>query len=145
MTSTELPVPPNWAFGHYSFQLPSLFPIQEELCKIEYDTTEDFGSDPGCSAVYNNVVAVICGNALTIMQSPKQKLSSFEEDNNEEIVLAEMEFENLLTNLTWDVTGKCLVIADLSGTIHIVKIDGTVLFSKKVFPGTLLNVIEELN
>ncbi len=84
----------------------------------------------------------------------EEHLEGFEADEDREgegegeggdCVLAEIDFQHDLSALAWDSRGQCLVVSDVTGCIHIVKADGSVLFQKKVFPGNEVFFILQLS
>lgn len=150
MTSSK-----KFPFGQFTASLPCLFPVTEDLCAIDYDPSnaqesKSKGFAQGKFSVFQNLYAVAFQTTLTIIQLPSKPKGAniqFGNDfggNNEDTgfagddedpVLAEIDFDHALSMLAWDTQGQCLVVSDITGCIHIVKTDGSVVFQKKVFPG----------
>jgi hypothetical protein len=59
-------------------------------------------------------------------------------------VSAELDFEEKITACAWSASGLCAVVADCSGTLHLVRPDGTVIFSQKVSAGKPCTVAQSM-
>jgi hypothetical protein len=120
-------------YSSYASSLPCLFPALEEIIRIEYEGSEIIGllseNSKRKYANADNYYAVAEGNLLTIVH-----IVHNEEEVDSEIV-SEIEFENELALVSWDVTGGCLALCDSGNTIHLVRRTGLLLFSKQVFSG----------
>lgn len=71
--------------------------------------------------------AVCSGTALTIYANS----STFSED----AIQSDLEFDHELIGACWDLSEECVVVADVSGSLHLVTPNGKVLFSKKIVAG----------
>lgn len=73
--------------------------------------------------------AVCSGAILTLLN---------DESNN---ILYDIEFDSDIIMSTWDKSEHCIVLADNSGSLHLVTDKGTLLFSKKIVTGIYFIVL----
>lgn len=99
----------------------------EECARIEIEPGVQHNSIVRSSKKYQ---AVCSGVALTIFDAS----GTYAEDT----IKADLEFDAELVAACWDLSEGCVVIADAGGTLHMVKPDGTVLFSKKIVAGNIV-------
>lgn len=99
----------------------------EECARIGIEPSVKHNSIVRSSKSYQ---AVCSGAALTIFEGS----ATFAED----AIKADLEFDAELLAACWDLSEGCVVVADAGGTLHIVTPDGTVLFSKKIVAGIIL-------
>jgi hypothetical protein len=85
---------------------------------ISFDVDE--GANPIVLESSERYDAVSAGTALTIILK----------SSNE--IISEIDFDSSIVGIAWAVGDKCLVLADSAGMLHLVTVDGTVLFSKRV-------------
>ena len=126
----------NENYSSVAASLSCLFPSIEEVHRFEYEgssVTQHLSQDSvGISCYFEDFYAVAEGNALTIFE--------FKDKDGDAIsdIIAEIEFDNVLKFLQWDISGQCLALSDDQGIIHLVNRGGLLLFSKQVFSGEIL-------
>lgn len=84
-----------------------------------------------------NNIPIISSCSKFIAVTIQHTLSVYNIDlsiNNHE-TLFEIEFDENILCITWDVTESCLILGDASGSLHLITCDGNLLFSKKVING----------
>jgi hypothetical protein len=90
---------------------------------LSFDTDE--GSSLAVLKSSENFCAVSSGTALTITRKSSHEIE------------AEIDFSCPITEIAWAIGEKCAVLADVDGVLHLVTVNGTVLFSKKIASGTV--------
>ncbi len=81
----------------------------------------------------NSSVVVWSGTALTILNI---QLNDVE-------VVAEIDFESEVVASCWDSFAECVVVGDVSGTMHLVTSEGSLIFSKKLpLNGWLVKMVD---
>lgn len=122
------------SFSSFSSNLPTLFPGIEELSKLEYESRGNYSS---CTDSYlslsDSCLAVTCNEVLFLGKLCEEESNSLSFD-----VSGEIEFDNALTLVEWDITKNLAAVCSVDGTIHLVKLDGTILLSKKLTRGMFL-------
>lgn len=130
----------NENYASAAGNLSCLFPSIEEIHRFEYEgsglerkvSNGLIPDSAGITCYFEKFYAIAEGNALTIFELAE------EDGESSSNIIAEIEFDNPLTLMQWDVSGQCLALSDDHGVIHLVKQSGTLLFSKQVFSGNLV-------
>lgn len=119
---------------YYSSTLPSLFPIVEDRCHLVDDSPSPSAGGPEGYAISNRQIALAHGATLLF--------GSWEGDSGLEEVSVEaaVDFDSPVTSVAWDSEGICTAVCDESGTLHLVKPDGSILLSKQVLAGKPLSL-----
>lgn len=126
----------NENYSSAAASLSCLFPSIEEVHRFEYEGSSVTCPHPsqdsvGISCYFEDFYAVAEGNALTIFQFTDKDGDAISD------IIAEIEFDNVLKFLQWDISGRCLALSDDQGIIHLVNRNGLLLFSKQVFSGEI--------
>lgn len=131
--------------NHFLAFVPALFPIIESVGCFSIDTSNSLTSRASegeelvcCFGMSEGVIALTFGSSLFLANrsfSPQDQNAIAEVDIREfASVQAEIEFEHKLSNISWDNFDNCLAVYDSGGTVHLLKIDGSIAFSKKILP-----------
>eukprot|EP01031_Cornospumella_fuschlensis_P026654 gene26654-32208_t len=127
--------------NHYLVEVPALFPILEDAGRFAIDTSTR--ASEATELVYHygmseNAIALACGTSLLLANCESNASlepdSSALDSNDFASLQAEIEFEHNLSSITWDNQGSCLAVYDSGGTVHLLKRDGGIAFSKKILP-----------
>jgi hypothetical protein len=95
---------------------------------VSFDVDE--GANSAVLKTSERYDAASTGTALTII---------LRESNQ---IVSEIDFDSPIVGIAWADGEKCLVLADEAGMLHLVTVDGAVLFSKRVASvGTTLSLI----
>ena len=105
---------------------------QEQTGKKEIDANDD---SPEVIAALSckDVLCVGVDNCLTIVECKENDIGEVPSSALDNLV--DIEFESTISTMCWDANGSCLIVSDLSGMIHFVGANGTILFSHQVVPG----------
>lgn len=126
-------------FTHFSCILPTLFPGIEELCanehewKLHMENVSD-ASKEKLLAINEDYFAIIFNTLLIFGKFP-----TAQSDFSDLEIISEVEFEEELNFVSWDIDGNCVSVSDVGGHIHLVKVDGTIILSKPLFSGTKIS------
>jgi hypothetical protein len=101
--------------------------ILEKLQALEVEPSSGGGAFRACS--HGSFVAVANGRCLSMI--------NLKSSADEDLIVAEIEFDNEIDAICWNPEGSVLVIADSSGTIHFVTQEGSLVYSRKMFQGTV--------
>lgn len=78
-------------------------------------------------------MAVSFGCELSILVNADDSVHNSNPNiNTENTVIVETELESSIVSVGWDLTDSCVVVGDVSGTLHLFTKEGTLLFSKKI-------------
>jgi hypothetical protein len=132
------------AFAHFSSSLSALFPILHALPSLQLEDSLVSLDSLGTTSSWGYIAYK---QRLVIAQKTNLLFIGLSEDENssnipiQAEVEAEVEFDHDILVATWDIHGACLAVCDVSGTLHLLSEDGTILLSKQVLKGMFLIII----
>ncbi|RYG68321.1 hypothetical protein EON64_05440 [archaeon] len=136
--------------NHFLTGVPALFPILENVGSFSVDTANVLSTRISeddelvcCYGISEKAVALTFGASLLLanrenaqhdQKTSVESDSSLHSTSEFASVQAEIEFEHALSSIAWDTLGNCLAVYDSGGTVHLLKRDGSIAFSKKILP-----------
>jgi hypothetical protein len=120
---------PSASRGYFATKMKSQF--FQRIDTLEMDLPNPAASDASndgliCSFSGTDLLAYALSNCLTIAKLSEQ---------SDEII--DLEFESSISIISWDSRGRCLILADTDGSLHLITSKGQILFSKKITTGFL--------
>jgi hypothetical protein len=118
---------PSISRGYFATKMKAQFFNRRDTLEMDLPTSiasADAPVDLICSFSGTDLIAYSINNCLTI-----SKLST----QSEEII--DLEFESNINIISWDSRGRCLILADAEGSLHLITSKGQILFSKKITTG----------